>query len=611
MEEYGLGDKLYMRMNARGLPLTDFENFKAWLQGHCAEKEYSDEEYFYNGDEETKKNSRWTHKIDREWTPLIWKHSDKPNEDDFKEENGFDTNFIRFFNAMAIAFSASETEEDSKKKEREWDPKRLEKLIEDVVKGKPILTNRYPEAAFEKDSLITMFNLLDILCKQPDLLTTGFDGKELCSLEMLTDEAKRKTIILAYAIALFVKNIGDKFSEGSCEFKHWKRVIRNLVENTDINTERFIDAIQSVDILWEKTKDNGGNILVALASDEKIKLSTFTEPFKEERIKARLLWDGTNSRIRKDWEEAIEEIENQGFFRGQIGVLIDFENKDLLAFKSYAQKAAILFSADEKGTIKTQTLLQQALLAQGDYLRNVGCSRYTFCKDRSEWMRYFDEGKRSVLKDLMDALIKNFDIEPVEKSLRDFTTKKLNDGSCSDWRRFFVAEPRCIKMCKEGRASFENCSGIEDVNIRLLKTTQRKGGQAELRTYYAYLSLIKGRESDFSPFEPINIFYWESSNSSQHPCIAFKNWTPPGGGKPFHTLDIRFNKKGKYEFIFFVQNQTNLDPRILEKIKDLGFSGKEEEADKYRKEIELNDQFDQTPVIEEIKKLCSSLDCLS
>lgn len=38
MNEFSLTDELYIKMNARGVQLTEFENFKAWLQGFLENK---------------------------------------------------------------------------------------------------------------------------------------------------------------------------------------------------------------------------------------------------------------------------------------------------------------------------------------------------------------------------------------------------------------------------------------------------------------------------------------------------------------------------------------------------------------------------------------------
>jgi hypothetical protein len=38
MDDFALTDELYIKMNARGVQLTEFENFKAWLQGYTEDE---------------------------------------------------------------------------------------------------------------------------------------------------------------------------------------------------------------------------------------------------------------------------------------------------------------------------------------------------------------------------------------------------------------------------------------------------------------------------------------------------------------------------------------------------------------------------------------------
>jgi hypothetical protein len=64
LEEFELSDELYLKMNARGKALTDFENFKAWLIGYIQDKNFKITE------------NNWTIKLDKEWTDLFWKFRD-------------------------------------------------------------------------------------------------------------------------------------------------------------------------------------------------------------------------------------------------------------------------------------------------------------------------------------------------------------------------------------------------------------------------------------------------------------------------------------------------------------------------------------------------------
>ena len=86
IEEMKLTDDIYIKMNSRGKPLTDFEHFKAELLKIIRSE---------NGDETAAK--RIGLKIDREWTDLLWIYRDEANLVD----NGF-LNFFRMISLILI-----------------------------------------------------------------------------------------------------------------------------------------------------------------------------------------------------------------------------------------------------------------------------------------------------------------------------------------------------------------------------------------------------------------------------------------------------------------------------------------------------------------------------
>ena len=72
IDEWGMGDNLYIKMNSRGKPLSDFENFKASFEniidGHPSSKVF-------------------VNKIDRDWLDAFWKYSLQHNPNIIVEEN--------------------------------------------------------------------------------------------------------------------------------------------------------------------------------------------------------------------------------------------------------------------------------------------------------------------------------------------------------------------------------------------------------------------------------------------------------------------------------------------------------------------------------------------
>ena len=76
IKDMGLTDELYIKMNSRGKPLTQFEHFKAELEREL--KKYN---------EETAR--RIIRKIDRDWTDILWQYRG--------DDNVTDDEFLRYF----------------------------------------------------------------------------------------------------------------------------------------------------------------------------------------------------------------------------------------------------------------------------------------------------------------------------------------------------------------------------------------------------------------------------------------------------------------------------------------------------------------------------------
>ncbi|HIE16167.1 MAG TPA: DUF262 domain-containing protein, partial [Bacteroidales bacterium] len=63
LEKFGLDDDLYIKMNARGKPLTPFENFKAHFEQLL-------------GKVDVKLENEFSKKIDKEWIDIFWNFKD-------------------------------------------------------------------------------------------------------------------------------------------------------------------------------------------------------------------------------------------------------------------------------------------------------------------------------------------------------------------------------------------------------------------------------------------------------------------------------------------------------------------------------------------------------
>ena len=94
LDNFGLSDDLYIKMNARGKPLTAFETFKARVEKHIGEV-YPDpnaREWF--GQPVTLK-AYFSHQIDTTWAELFWAYRDPTT-------NLFDRQIMNLIRAVGI-----------------------------------------------------------------------------------------------------------------------------------------------------------------------------------------------------------------------------------------------------------------------------------------------------------------------------------------------------------------------------------------------------------------------------------------------------------------------------------------------------------------------------
>lgn len=73
LENFGLSDDLYIKMNARGRLLTPFENLKAEIQDKAIKE---------NWEESKEENEKFSYKIDGVWTDFLWQNYNKNNSVD-------------------------------------------------------------------------------------------------------------------------------------------------------------------------------------------------------------------------------------------------------------------------------------------------------------------------------------------------------------------------------------------------------------------------------------------------------------------------------------------------------------------------------------------------
>ena len=347
-ENLPLSDDLYLKMNARGKQLTDFENFKADLIGYAPNPDKPNDKLL---------DTTTAALIDNQWTDIFWKEACEKKV--YIVDDIYFKFLRRYFLDRLIATSDFKAEELTK-----------HPLYQNLYKGK----KEYDGLNDYRDVLTkeTVENLKDLFDRWneyivgphwdetesfafiPQYIIKESDENGLPKLVEVSTISQKERAVFHAIICYYEQN--ESFDKEN--FDAWKRFAWNIVENSSLQDENtMIGAIR----LFEELRPHCGNILQFLASDAKVRSNYAGRQMEEERFKAKLL-TGNNA---TQWKQCIHDAENFGFFKGCIGCLLRLDKKDYVndvaVFTKKYAKAREYF--DEKGVKDDYALpLIQALI---------------------------------------------------------------------------------------------------------------------------------------------------------------------------------------------------------------------------------------------------------
>jgi len=312
------------------------------------------------------------------------------------------------------------------------------------------------------------------------------------------------------------------------------RVAFNLVQNSDI--ERPDDYERSLGGLQKLLPQSRG-ILPYLATMDTAPLGFSREQLQEESLKARLIL------AHKGWADRIHTAEAHGYFRGQIGFLLDFSGARARAdeqpvqdwplaehtqlqgrFDEYLAKASVTFNERGLAALPGEPhQWQRSLLAVGNYLVRLG-RNYSFVTDPpsspDSWKRFLRGGTsaasgRDHLKTLWDRLDVSTEIGPQLAAIR------VIPGT-EPWRAAIVAHPQVITYCLQREIRWE--PGAKE--IYLLKRKQMNGAHAELFTFVLHLELDSPRQRErLAPLQLAPYQFVTMSDTEPHIALSMGNAT--------------------------------------------------------------------------------------
>lgn len=412
-------DDLYIKMNSRGLPLTEFEHFKAMLE------EYTD----------TK--GEISQKIDTVWTELLWNYRNK-NQDldsDSYMDNGLDK---CFYNLLLFYLNIEGT------KNGDTSYSKLETDI--LVLAEKALGGNVDKAkkAMSRFSLILDFfstkdsngkfinNPNDFFGKfiqtEYEVWPGGYNStpkvfiKESNNCDLLKDictsEKKIELKATLYTEAFFQYAFLLKSKNPECpsesEFLNRLRIIRNLVENTELHAAEFQDNLLLIDEI------------VSTGNLEK-------EGIKDEFNKSQKIQEG----VKNEWmlqnpskEYLLKRLENHWLLMGNLNMVIDRNSGiDDIA----AERFGMLFHNECDYYLE----IQRAILTVGDYsyctktIKPYGGGAWT------RWKDFTQSHNNDTTPRILQEFLNKYD-DYSEASLQNIYLTYLQNSEEYPWEYYLI-----------------------------------------------------------------------------------------------------------------------------------------------------------------------------
>lgn len=587
LDDYKLSDDIYIKMNARGKLLTNFETFKAWLQKQVKAKGFNIT------------TNNWEVKLDVEWTDIFWENKDK---DSFE----IDKQFFSFFKLIFL-FTYVESEKNKVETKHFVPIGYVHPFISELINQTNIKYSTL-EKVLTEDNLNIIFKLFTYLenngfyrlHKHLEILFGNEEYIQNRLIGTLNSNMNLWDRTYLYSFIIFIlgkdKKIINYDNDELKQLFHWLRVTKNLIFNTIIDsTEVFTNAVTQLKTLFEKVKTNNFDIYNVL-STENIDLAFLsTNQLEEEKIKSKLITSDTVN----DWESEFIKYENHSYFYGQIGFFLEYcsiseEKYNFDLFKKYASKVELIFSYD---ILKNKNyILERALLTKGNYLISKSYYNDGFCLPDHGTLRLREENWRRVfrthsklLKSLIDDVSSNDIKSELNRIINEYVAKVESGSENKDWRYYFIRSNEIIDYCKR-----RQIRKIGDDKITLLSKTQLNGYHAELFTYSFYLNFLNRIVDEYEPFTSV---YYEESKSYDLPYIILSSYAT----NKDYTLKIYF-VSSQYKMVLKLgNNDPGIETNLIKIITNAGFSL---DGSEYVKFTPIHDELG---LVSTLKKLCDEL----
>lgn len=587
LHQFGLSDDLYIKMNARGKPLTAFENFKAKLEQKL-DSDFKD--WKEEGDSgKISVKDYFSHRIETRWAYLFWHFRDP-------KSRLFDEKVMALYRELAIVT-------------RNPDENSFETIVHELRGKKEGLTYQWFDkwSAVDGRMLRCLFGTLDRLSGSDAGMQVFLSENGYLNERALFEKAIEPKVNLNYEDSILFRAytgylVEHRESIDPHSFGNWGRVVANLARNTIYNRpEDFQRSLRSLNALLQ----HADTILSYLGEHTGDIVGFNQQQVREEQLKATLILKS------EKWRDLIIEAECHGYFSGQIEFLFKFsgildrwlaakncawddqqdENFRAL-FETYFKRAKLVFG-DAGLRDFNGFLWERALLAEGDYLVESGRNKCFLKSEGREtsWKRLLrgdpkkegEEVKRDIVLRVLDQLKPDGDVST------DLEGIIKRAEVAEPWRKLLMVKPDAIGYCENRLIRWWSAE-----RIFLLKRSQLNGTHAELFTYCLFEGQLKSlvERGELPLFESCE--YRSVTDTPNDAGIVL------AGTREAHQFHLEVLNSREDLPLFLIACPTESDPfvenEIWPRLKELGFA--EVQRDNETRAVEVS-----VPRNEIIKKL--------
>lgn len=469
LDDYSLTDDLYIKMNARGKILSDFENFKAKFLQYLKNKGFA-----YKHFEDS---------IDNKWTDLLWEYRSSDDTIDYA--------FIRFFMFVTEMIYTEDAEaQDMNSPYRKFDIKTLLQTYDQ---------NEKVQRLYE---MLDLWSSKDEIqrCMSSIFSTKHEDGKTKLFAQdaNLMDQClKGESLSLAEKVLLYMVmrrlvcyKRQAKIDNG---LNDYARVIRNLLSRIRTLKGNFYQsdfrygrhAIPFVQFIEKQllNADNVYAVLPLLSAPSAIR----EDSLKDEMDKAKLINKDSSNKKR------IHSLEDLDMFEGSIHNIMELltnSNKD------YTKTLEEVFSSENTVHIT------RALLSIADYGIRLGGSALgdrVYFGTEGNWNTILTSKRDDNYPKIFSKLINQYDQMQTAKAqdkLLELIDMNLKLMDPKTWRYYFVKYPRMLGY-KNMIYAFKN---REENNLKIHMMNGSTLNAYHIVPFYREVAFQLGNEKCYEDF---------------------------------------------------------------------------------------------------------------